>query len=150
MMTYEKISKESVKKYAEVFTPPGVVLMMILQEGIRPMLRDVDKTILDPAVGEGQFPCLELVWKIFYQIGNVDEETVLSAARSLYGIDIQPSSVAKTKNHLIQTACDAYKFFTGRDFTATDKLQKIVDENIICGDSLKIMRDWSNPQMSLF
>lgn len=153
MMPLATISKSQVKKHAEVFTPSGVVFEMILQDGIRPLLQDVDKTILDPAVGHGQFPCAELVWKMFYSIDRLDEETALRALASLHAIDIQPQSVAIAKNHLKATLADAYKFFTGKDFPMADLeplVDEILDTNIICGDSLKIMNGWLNPQQSLF
>ncbi|MBQ4495146.1 MAG: hypothetical protein II968_05200 [Selenomonadaceae bacterium] len=148
MMTYATRGKE--KSHAEVFTPAGIVFDMILQDGLRPVLMDVQKTILDPAVGEGQFPCAELVWKMFYNLDTLDEATALLALDSLYGIDIQASSVAKAREHLLLTIRDAYKFFTGKEFTRTDEARAIVDERIIIGDSLKIMRQWANPQLSLF
>lgn len=148
MMTYATRGKE--KSHAEVFTPAGIVFDMILQDGLRPVLMDVQKTILDPAVGEGQFPCAELVWKMFYNLDALDEATALLALDSLYGIDIQPTSVAKAREHLLLTIRDAYKFFTGKEFTRTDEARAIVGERIIIGDSLKIMRQWANPQLSLF
>ena len=148
MMTYATRGKE--KSHAEVFTPAGIVFDMILQDGLRPVLMDVQKTILDPATGEGQFPCAELVWKMFYNLDNLDEATALLALDSLYGIDIQPTSVAKAREHLLLTIRDAYKFFTGKEFTRTDEARAIVDKRIIGGDSLKIMRQWANPQLSLF
>lgn len=138
------------KKFAEVFTPPHVVFLMILQPGIRECLQGVDKTILDPATGEGQFPCCELVWKMFFNLGTLNEETVLRALRSLHAIDIQAPSVAKAKEHLLATIADAYKFFTGKEFTALDAAKEILDENFIVGDSLKIMKQWSDKQQSLF
>lgn len=153
MMPLATISKSQVKNHAEVFTPVGVVFEMILQDGIRPLLQDIDKTILDPAVGHGQFPCAELVWKLFYSIDRLDEETALRALASLYAIDIQPQSVAFAKNHLKATLADAYKFFTDKDFPMSDlepTVNQILDTNIICGDSLKIMNAWLNPQQSLF
>ena len=150
MPVTDRISKENVANFAEVFTPPGVVFEMILQDGIRTCIADVDKTIFDPACGHGQFPCAELVWKMFFGLDKLSEDFVLRALKSLYGIDIQPDSVEKTKNHLIQTACDAYKFFTGDEFTRTDEARKILDKNFICGDSLKIMNKWADRQQSLF
>lgn len=150
MPVTDKLSKERVAKFAEVFTPPGVVFFMILQDGVRACVADVDKTILDPACGHGQFPCCELVWKMFFGLDKLSEDFVLRAIKSLHGIDIQATSVETTKNHLIQTACDAFKFFTGNEFTRTDEARKILDENFICGDSIKIMREWANPQQSLF
>ncbi|MBR1645161.1 MAG: SAM-dependent DNA methyltransferase [Selenomonadaceae bacterium] len=150
MPVTDKLSTERVKKFAEVFTPPGVVFSMILQDGIRSCVADVDKTILDPAVGHGQYPCGELVWKMFFGLDRLNEEFVLRAIKSLHAIDIQPASVEIAKQHMIKTACDAYKFFTGKEFTRTDDARKILDENFICGDSLKIMRDWAAPQQKLF
>ncbi|MBR4032567.1 MAG: hypothetical protein IKP64_14145 [Selenomonadaceae bacterium] len=148
MMTYGTRGKE--KSHAEVFTPAGVVFEMILADGIRPLLQDVDKTILDPAVGQGQFPCAELVWKLFFAIDSLDEVKALRALKSLYGIDIQPSSVATTREHLLQTLCDAFNFFTGKKFSRLNVARMIVDDNFICGDSLKIMKQWAEPQLSLF
>lgn len=150
MMSYRIQSKNQVKKFAEVFTPAGCVFDMILQDGIRPLLKDVDKTILDPATGEGQFPCAELVWKLFFNHETLTEQKVLRALKSLYAIDIQPASIDLCKNHLRDTIKDAYKFFTGKDFTRWDDVEKILAENLIVGDSLKVMNDWINPQISLF
>ncbi len=150
MMTYATASKDNASKFAEVFTPAGVVFEMILQEDLRDCLQGLDKTMLDPAVGEGQFPCAELVWKMFYNLDDLDAATALLALDSLYGIDIQAASVAKAREHLLLTISDAYKFFTGKEFTRTDEARAIVEERIIVGDSLKIMRQWANPQLSLF
>lgn len=150
MMPYTKNKSDAYRKYAEVFTPPGVVAFMVLNGGIRDCVRSVDKTILDPACGHGQFPCFELVCKLFYQVGRLDETVALRALKSLYGIDIQPASVEITRRHMIQTLTDAYKFFTGDDFTRLDEATEIVNENFICGDSLKFMRQCASRQLSLF
>lgn len=146
MMSYTTGKTDARKKFAEIFTPPGVVFQMILADGVRECVKDVDKTILDPSCGEGQFPCCELVWKMFYNLDTLDETISLRALKSLYGIDIQPTSVAKTREHLLQTIQDAYKFFTGEEFTRLDEARAIVEENFICGDFLK----FSNPQQTLF
>lgn len=150
MMTYTTKKTDAYKKHAEIFTPPGVVALMVLQDGIRDCVRNVDKTIFDPACGHGQFPCFELVCKLFYQVGRLDEEIALRALKSLYGIDIQQSSVDATKRHLLQTLADAYKFFTGNDFTRFDEAAAIVDENFICDDSLKVMKRWASRKIYLF
>ena len=150
MMSYTTAKSDSYHEFAEVFTPAGVVFDMILNSGIRAVLEDADKNILDPAVGEGQFPCAELVWKLFFNVDSLNEDLALRALSSLYGIDIQPSNVYKSRANLVQTLCDAYKFFKGNDFTRLDEAQAIVEENIICGDSLKLMKQWAEPQISLF
>ncbi len=150
MMTYCQVSKEQVKKHAQIFTPAGLCFEMILQGGIRETVQGVDKTILDPAVGEGQFPCAELVMKMFYNIERLDEELALRALKSLYGIDIQAWSVERAREHLLLTLQDAYRFFTGKEFTRLDEAKEIVEENMIVGDSLKLMAEWTSPQGKLF
>lgn len=150
MMTYATKSKGNVKKFAEVFTPAGVVFDMILQDAMRPVVMDIEKTMLDPACGEGQFPCAELVWKMFYNLDVLNEATALLALNSLYGVELQPKSVAKAREHLLLTLKDAYKFFTNKEFTHMDAARAVVDERIIEGDSLKIMQQWANPQLTLF
>ncbi len=150
MMPYTTAKTDAYHKHAEVFTPPGVVAFMVLNGDVRDCVRSVDKTIFDPACGHGQFPCFELVCKLFYQIGRLDENVALRALKSLYGIDIQPKSVEITRRHMLAALVDAYKFFTGNDFTRLDEATAVVNENFICGDSLKIMRQWANRQLPLF
>ena len=155
MMSYSTAAEKKDKtsayhKHAEVFTPAGVVFFMIMQDGVRECLQGIDKTIFDPTVGEGQFPCAELVCKMFYNLQSLNEATALIALASLYGMDIQPSSVDKTHKHLLQTLCVAYKFFTGEDFTEIDVAKEIIQKNFWQGDSIKQMEKWINPQLELF
>lgn len=150
MMSYTIEHGDAYKNFAEVFTPPGVVFQMVLQDGIREIVQDVDKTMFDPCVGEGQFPCAELVLKMFYAIDKLDENTAVRALASLHGVDIQESSVEKTIVHMSDTLCAAYKFFTGKEFTAATDAADIICKNFIVGDSLKLMKKWTNPRQSLF
>jgi len=149
MMTYCTVDKKQVKDFAEVFTPAGLAFQMLMPN-FNDGLRDVDKTILDPAVGEGQFLCAALVLKHFFNVERIDEDLSLHALKSLYGIDIQPASVAKARAHLLLTLCDSFKYFTGKNFTRLDEAWAIVAGNICVGDSLEIMAEWVNPQQSLF
>ena len=150
-MSYCSADKKKVKSLAEVFTPAGVVFQMCLQKDIRPLLQDVDKTALDPAVGQGQFPCAELVLKLFFNVDKqLNEEIALRALKSLYGVDIQSSSVDKTRKHLIATLTDSYKYFTGKNFSRLVDAKAIVNDNFFQGDFLKISNQWTNPQLSLF
>lgn len=147
MMSYCTVSKEKVKAHGEVFTPAGVVFQMVMQDDLKEIIHDVDKTIFDPAVGEGQFPCAELVMKMFCQIENLDEETALRALKSLYGMDNQGMSALKAQVHLLLTICDAYKFFTGKKFTRIDEAGSIVSKNIMVGDSLDYMKSFAEPKL---
>lgn len=151
MMTYMQGEKnDAYKNFAEVFTPAGVVFYMVMNPDMNDLLIDVDKTVFDPAVGEGQFPCAELVLKLFYNVERLDEEMALRALRSLYGVDIQATSVEKAREHLLLTLQDAYKFFVGKEFTRLDEARAIIAENFYQGDSLKLMKEWNSPQGSLF
>ena len=142
-MPYTTLSKKQVRDYAEVFTPTWIVFLMVLQGGMRELVKGVDKTILDPCCGHGQFPCAELVCKMFYNVDTLNEETALRTLASLYGIDIQAASVDKAKAHLKATIADAYEFFTGKKFSVPPEvLDEILDRNFIVGDSLKIMNGW--------
>lgn len=137
MMIYGQISKERVKDFAEIFTPAHVVFDMILEPHMRSCLQDVDKTMLDPAVGMGQFPCAELVWKLFFNVERLDEDLALRALKSLHGRDIQSDSVILTREHLLQTLCDTFKYFTGQEFGRLDEARHIVEENILQSDFME-------------
>ena len=108
MMTYATAGKE--KTHAEVFTPAGLVFDMVMQPHFCAELRDVDKTFFDPAVGEGQFPCAELVCKMFYNVDRLTPALALRAVKSLYGVDIQEKSIKKCRNHLLATLISTYDF----------------------------------------
>lgn len=150
MMPYTTEKTDASKKYAEVFTPPGVVFYMTLQDDVRNGIRDVDKTVLDPCCGHGQFPCAALVCKLFYQVGKLDEELALRVLKSIYGIDIQPESVEITRRHMLAALTDAFKFFTGDDFTRLDEATAIVNENFICEDFLGLSKRWTSRTIELF
>ena len=148
MMTYNVGSADNKTNFAEVFTPAGVVFEMLYY--VHNDIADIDKTIFDPALGEGQFPCAELVLKMFYNVERLDEDLALRALRSLYGVDIQAASVTKAHDHLLLTLQAAYKFFAGNDFTRLDEAREIIAENFYQGDSIKLMKAWNEPQGSLF
>lgn len=160
MMSYSQAAEtkdknSAYKKFAQVFTPSGVVFFMIMHEEMRPCVQGLEKTMFDPCCGEGQFPCAELVLKMFYNMEDLNEATALIALASLYGMDIQATSVEKTHNHLVETISAAYKFFTGEEFTEKEVAKKIAEKNFWQGDSLKQMREWvgeekKTRQMTLF
>lgn len=149
MMTYCTTSKDKVKKHGEVFTPAGTVFEMVMRSEVRDVLTDVDKLIFDPAIGQGQFPCAELVLKLFYNLDRLDDELALRALKSLYGMDIQSVNVDRTRVHLLYTIKAAYKFFTGRDFEKIDEAIWIIRRNIIVGDSLEFMSEMAARKQGL-
>ena len=140
MMTYNAVSADKVKKHAEVFTPAGVVFKMLMSDEIIPTLKNVCKPIFDPATGEGQFPCAELVLKMFYNLDKLDETTALKALGSLYAMDNQSVNIDKARAHLLATIFDAYEFFTDKSFDNLGGAVNIILQNTKCGDSLKFMQ----------
>lgn len=148
MMTYGTISDDRKKIHGEVFTPPGIVFRMVLAETFIEELKKLEKTFFDPCVGEGQFPCAELVLKMFYNLDKLNPQNVITMLRSLHGMDIQPDSIAKCRKHMEQTLYDAYNFFTGENFPKSLYTKIILCQNFSVGDSLKFMQ--GIPQLTLF
>lgn len=134
-------NRDNVRNFAEVFTPAPTVFEMVLLPEIRDALQDVDTPICDPCVGQGQFPAAELVLKMFYNIDRLDDKAALRALNSLFGIDIQLESVDECRAHMLATICDAFEFFTGRQFDKILFAASIIHHNFIQGDSLN---DWAN------
>lgn len=136
-------SKDNVKHFGEVFTPPKMTFRMMLLPEMRDVLTDLRIALNDPCAGQGQFPATQLVLRMFYNIGRLDERTALHALYTLYGIDIQEESIDECKAHMLATFCDAYEFFTGREvpLNLLRFAVSIIEHNFIVGDSLN---DWAN------
>lgn len=134
-------SRDNVRDFAEVFTPPATVFEMLLLPDIRDVLEDIDQPICDPCCGQGQFPAAALVLKMFYNIDRLDGRTALRALWHLYGIDIQQESVNECREHMFATLCDALEFLTGKKLTAEEIMYgwAIIERHFIQGDSLN---DW--------
>lgn len=143
MMIATSKSKERVKA-GEVFTPATTVFEMILQPWIRDVISDLDKTVLDPACGQGQFSCTELFFKMFFNLDKLDDSNALRALYSLKAIDIRKDNVAECKKHLLETFDQAYYYLLGKP--TSDELfylaYCIVDNIVIQGDSL-MMQEWA-------
>lgn len=131
-------SKENVKQFGEVFTPPFMTFQMALAPEVRDTLTDLRNATTDPCVGQGQFPATWLVLRMLYNIDRLDERTALHALYTLYGIDIQAESIDECKAHMLATFCDAWEFFTGREvpLELLEFAPAIIEHNFIVGDSL--------------
>lgn len=74
-------------------------------------------------------------------------------------MDIQAKNVAKTKEHLLMTVSNAYKFFFGVDFSFLTDAENIICKRVVCGNSLEFMHyivpptqrdaDWFNDHKNL-
>lgn len=119
---------DRVKETAEVFTPTDIVIKMICDTGIENF--SSGKKILDPACGDGQF-LVTVKWLkvIHFKMSESD------ALKDIYGVELMKDNVNLCKERL-----------AGND----KKLRKIVDQNIICANSLEYSYkfDGSDPSVS--
>ena len=120
-------SKERIKEYGEVYTPEWLVkdmCNMLTEEGNA--FTRIDETFLEPSCGSGNFLVEILERKLKLCKDHNDGLTALS---TIWGIDILP---------------DNYKRYYS---DGIDKAIEILDKNIICGDSIKIMNDWYKEEL---
>ena len=127
-------SKERVHKFAEVFTAEREVKAMcdlIPSE----VWEDIDSRFLEPACGNGNF-----LVEIFERKLNRCEsaEQGLQALRSIYGIDIQQDNVEESKQRLFDMFV---KRFPKAPVITAIVAAQILENNIICGDSLELMKE---------
>lgn len=127
-------SKERVNKFAEVFTAEREVKAMcdlIPSE----VWEDIDSRFLEPACGNGNF-LVEIFERKLSRCESAEQG--LNALRSIYGIDIQQDNVEESKQRLFDMFVK--QFPQAPAITAIVAAQ-ILEQNIICGDSLEIMKE---------
>ena len=127
-------SKERVNKFAEVFTAEREVKAMcdlIPSE----VWEDIDSRFLEPACGNGNF-LVEIFERKLTRCESAEQG--LNALRSIYGIDIQQDNVEESKQRLFDMFVK--QFPKSPAITAIIAAQ-ILENNIICGDSLEIMKE---------
>lgn len=127
-------SKERVNKFAEVFTAEREVKAMcdlIPSE----VWEDIDSRFLEPACGNGNF-LVEIFERKLARCESAEQG--LNALRSIYGIDIQQDNVEESKQRLFDMFVK--QFPKAPAITAIVAAQ-ILESNIICGDSLEIMKE---------
>ena len=129
----EKIikSKQRVKDFAEVFTPSHIVKDMC--DLIPDCVWDnIESTFLEPACGNGNF--LVEIYERKLKLCK-DEKDGLKALASMVGIDIQPDNCEECRKRLMTMFCEA---FPNANEVCILLAAGILQNNIICGDSLKI------------
>lgn len=127
-------SKKRVKEFAEVFTAEREVKAMC--DLIPPEQWTIDSTFLEPACGNGNF-LAEIYARKLSLCKN--EKDGIKALASIVGIDIQEDNVAESRVRLFKMFCD--KFPSASDF-ALLTARAVLENNIICGNSLEIMKQW--------
>lgn len=115
-----------VKDFGEVFTPPEVVNDMLNIDGLREYTYDINKTFLEPSVGQGVF-LLEILKRRLERVDT--EEEIKKAVSTLYGVEIQRDNRDICVENILNLIAE--------HTTVTEELKNIVDKNIICGNYLE-------------
>ena len=127
-------SKQRVKDFAEVFTPSHIVKDMC--DLIPSDQWTIESTFLEPACGNGNF--LAEIFKRKLAICK-DERDGLKALASIVGIDIQADNCEESRKRLMTQFCEA---FPNANEATILIAAGILQNNIICGDSLQIQKKW--------
>lgn len=124
-------SKERVSKFGEVFTPEHIVKDMcdLIPSKI---WQNIDSTFLEPSCGNGNF-IVEILKRKLSICHNSEE--IIRAYKSIYGIDILQDNVEETKARMLKMLLEV-------DIATTIQVIAILQSQIICGDSLQIMKKW--------
>lgn len=124
-------SKQRVNDFGEVYTNQKEVKAMcdLIPQDI---WDDIDKTFLEPCCGNGNF-LSEILQRKFAKCRNYTDG--LRALQSCYGIDIQEDNIIETRQRLLN-------MYTSIWAEGHDQAAKILQNNIVCGDSLKIQERW--------
>lgn len=129
-------SRKRVKDFAEVFTAEREVKSMC--DLIPPEQWTIESTFLEPACGNGNF--LVEIYARKLELCK-DEKDGLKALASIVGIDIQADNCEESRKRLFEMYCA--KFANCNSFCKA-MAERILQNNIICGDSLQIMKNWED------
>jgi hypothetical protein len=134
-MSKQTKSKQRVKDFGEVFTAEREVKAMcdlVPSE----VWENITSKFLEPSCGNGNF-LVEIYARKLERCK--DERDGLKALASIVGIDILPDNVIESRVRLKKMFDD--KFPKANSF-CRQTADLILQNNIICGDSLKIMEQW--------
>lgn len=132
-------TKQRVKDFGEVFTNEREVKAMcdlINQD----TWNNIASTFLEPACGNGNF-LVEIYRRKLERCET--EKDGLKALASIVGIDIQADNVQESRQRLKQMYVDK---FPNANEIALQMADMILKNNIMCGDSLEIMKKWQDEQ----
>lgn len=134
-------SKVRVKERGEVFTAEREVKAMcdLIPEEV---WRDINATFLEPACGNGNFLVEIFERKLKY---CKDEKDGLKALASIVGIDIMEDNCFESRVRLMTMYGKAFPKVSEVSLLLASG---ILQNNIICGDSLKIMKEWEPDDLS--
>lgn len=133
-------SKKRVRERGEVFTNPREVNAMcdLIPTDV---WNNIDSTFLEPTCGNGNFliEILERKLKLCQKCGDI-----IRALKSIYAIDIMQDNVEESRKRLIRL-CSAKCVELATDYSQIVDVMancfEILQHNIVCGDSLEIMKN---------
>ena len=129
-------SKQRVRERGEVFTAEREVKAMCDLIPEDEIWSDITKTFLEPACGTGNFLVEIFGRKLKY---CKDEKDGLKALASIVGIDIQQDNVEESRKRLMTMYRET---FPKASEACLLLAAGILQNNIICGDSLEIQKKW--------
>lgn len=139
-------SKSRVQNLGEVFTSAKEVNS--ITDLIKDLSEKIDSKFLEPACGNGNFLCEILNRRLLrlketYKKKMDFEFFLIKATASLYGIDIDKDNIVETKNRMFKSI-SSYKNNVNNE-KILKILKKILDTNILTGDTLKENEDLFSP-----
>lgn len=127
-------SKERVSKFAEVYTPAWMVIKMC--DLLPAETWNSDKTILEPACGNGNF-LVEITRRKMSRCRNRDEAR--KAMGTIYGVDLLADNIQEAR---VRMQAVVNEFFPGLDVT------DILEKRIIQGNFLTMgIADYQWPEI---
>ena len=129
-------SKQRVRERGEVFTADREVKAMCDLIPEDEIWSDITKPFLEPACGTGNFLLEIFGRKLKY---CKDEKDGLKALASIVGIDIAEDNCFESRVRLMTMYCKAFPKASEASLLLASG---ILRNNIICGDSLEIMKEW--------
>ena len=137
-------SKARVAEHGEVYTPEHIVKDIMNMDGLKEMTYELDKTVLEPACGNGNFLVEIIARKL--ETASKEEDVklaVFKAYSTVYGIDILGDNVRESRARMLakildndiicerldkETEEDKHKLITAIKF--------VMEQNIILGNAL--------------
>ncbi len=139
-------SKKRVQQLAEIYTAKKEVNS--ITDLIKDLSEKIDSKFLEPSCGNGNFLCEILNRRLLrlkktYKKKMDFEFFLIKATASLYGIDIDKDNILETKNRMFKSIA-SYKNNINNE-KILKILKKILDTNILAGDTLKENTDLFSP-----
>ena len=97
---------------------------------------NIESTFLEPACGNGNF-LVEILARKYKHCK--DEHDGVKALTSVVGIDIQSDNCQESRKRLLDQYISRFPW-VGKEII--DTVERVLQKNIICGNSLEIMDAW--------